>query len=279
MAWILLVWMIASALLLSMAYTPEQVLGVAGNSVFLKATPPPNFHVRETIWRSLMPSEELVATLYKGRAEIQYQSRFYGRTRLHDNFTLEIHPVDLEDAGIFSVLLVDTTGKMKQQAFELKVYDTVSTPVIRVFTEERDINSSSESCTLFLTCFAASRTNVTYDWAGLGGQSGPRPKHWVMEEGRVLRIKLDPERDLQASYTCTASNAVSHKSAAIDLRDACQRGSGKTETGLRFRDVLLIIIPVASFFFLLAALSCVCYKQRSGKKMSYAVPGNEPIPL
>ncbi|XP_063173144.1 SLAM family member 8 [Candoia aspera] len=209
-----------------MAYTPVQVLAVAGGSVFLKATPPPNFHIRETIWRSLTPSEELVATSYKGTPEIQYQSRFHGRTQLHNNFTLEIHPVDLEDAGIFSVLLVDTTGKMKREAFGLKVYDKVSTPVIQVFTEARDANSSSEACILFLTCNAASRTNVTYDWAGLGSESGHSPKHGVLEEGQVLRVKLDPKEDLQVSYTCTASNAISQKSAAIEVRDSCQPRSG-----------------------------------------------------
>ncbi|XP_058015843.1 SLAM family member 8 isoform X2 [Ahaetulla prasina] len=242
MGWVLLLeWMIASALCMSRAYTPTQVLGVAGNSVLFKAAPPPNFHIREFIWRSLTPSEELVATSFKGSPEIQYRSRFYGRTGLRDNFTLEIDPVDLEDGGIFSVLLVDTTGQMKQQAFELKVYDTISTPVIRLFTEEKAGNGSSKSCLLFLSCHAASRTNVTYEWAGLGVKSGPKPEYWLMEEGQVLRIQLDPKEAFQVSYTCTASNAVVHKSAVVELRDSCQRPSGK--------------------------------------KMFYTVPGNESIQL
>ncbi|XP_032089670.1 SLAM family member 8 isoform X2 [Thamnophis elegans] len=235
MGWVALAWMIASAVRMSRAYTPTAVLGVAGSSVLFKAAPPPNFHVREFIWRSQTPLEELVATSFKGRTEIQYRSRFYGRTRLHDNFTLEINPVDLEDAGILSVLLVDTGGQMKQQAFRLKVYDTISTPVIRVFPEEKAVNGSSESCLLFLSCHAASRTNVTYEWAGLGG------KHWMMEEGQLLRIKLDPKESPQASYTCTASNPMVLKSATVELRDSCQRPSGK--------------------------------------KMFYTVPGNESIQL
>ncbi|XP_060550360.1 SLAM family member 8 [Pantherophis guttatus] len=276
---VLLAWMLASALCMSRAYTPTQVLGVAGSSVLFKAAPPPNFHIREFIWRSFTPSEELVATSFKGTPEIQYRSRYYGRTRLH-NFTLEIDPVDLDDAGIFSVLLVDTTGQMKQQAFQLKVYDTISTPVIRLFTEEKDINGSSESCLLFLSCHAASRTNITYEWAGLGGKTGPRLKHWHMEEGQLLRIKLDPKEAFQVSYTCTASNAIIHKSATVELRDSCQRSSeGEKKTAHTLRELLLIVIPVVSFFFLLAVLSCVCYKQHSGKKMFYKVPGNESIQL
>ncbi|XP_070622152.1 SLAM family member 8 isoform X2 [Erythrolamprus reginae] len=228
MGWIfLLACIILSALCTSRAYTPTPVLGVAGGSVSFQAAPPPDFHIREFLWRSLTPSEELVATSFKGTAEIQYRSRFYGRTRLHDNFTLEINPVDLEDAGIFSVFLVDTAGQMKQQAFALKVYDTISSPVIRVFTEGKDVNGSSESCLLFLSCHAASRTNVTYEWVGLGGKPGPRPKHWLMEEGQVLRVKLDSKEALQMRYTCTASNAVIHKSATVELRDACQQSSGK----------------------------------------------------
>uniref|UniRef100_A0A670Z0S4 SLAM family member 8 n=1 Tax=Pseudonaja textilis TaxID=8673 RepID=A0A670Z0S4_PSETE len=202
------------------------VLGVVGSSALFKVAPPPNFHIREFFWSSLQPSEELVATSLKGSPEIQYRSRFYGRTRLHDNFTLEINPVDLEDAGKFSILLVDTTGHMQKQTFELKVYDTISNPVIQVFTEAKDLNGSFETCLVFLTCHAASRTNVTYEWAGLGGKTGPRPKHWLMEAGQVLRTKLDPKEALQVTYTCTASNAVVHKSATVELRDSCQQPSG-----------------------------------------------------
>ncbi|XP_026572260.1 SLAM family member 8 isoform X1 [Pseudonaja textilis] len=282
MGWVLLTaWIIAtSGLCMSRAYTPTQVLGVVGSSALFKVAPPPNFHIREFFWSSLQPSEELVATSLKGSPEIQYRSRFYGRTRLHDNFTLEINPVDLEDAGKFSILLVDTTGHMQKQTFELKVYDTISNPVIQVFTEAKDLNGSFETCLVFLTCHAASRTNVTYEWAGLGGKTGPRPKHWLMEAGQVLRTKLDPKEALQVTYTCTASNAVVHKSATVELRDSCQQPSeGEKKTAHSLRELLLIIIPVASFFFLLAVLSCVCYKQHSGKKMFYRVPGNESIQL
>ncbi|XP_015679086.1 SLAM family member 8-like [Protobothrops mucrosquamatus] len=272
--------MLASALLLSRAYTPAQVVGVAGGSVVFKASPPPNFHIREIIWRSLTPSEELVATSFKGTPEIQYRSRFYGRTQLHDNFTLQINPVDLEDAGVFSVLLVDTTGQMKRQVFELKVFDTISTPVIRVFPEAKDANASSETCILFLSCRAASRTNVTYEWEGLGEKTNPGPKHWRTEEGQVLRVQLDPKEALQVSYTCTASNPVIHKSAVVELQDSClRRSEGEKKTTYNFREFLLIVIPVVSFFFLLAVLSCVCYKQHSGKKMFYMVPGSESIQL
>ncbi|XP_026545949.1 SLAM family member 8 isoform X3 [Notechis scutatus] len=205
MGWVpLTAWIIAtSGLCMSRAYTPTQVLGVAGSSALFKAAPPPNFHSREFFWSSLQPSEELVATSLKGSPEIQYRSRFYGRTRLHDNFTLEIDPVDLEDAGKFSVLLVDTTGHMQKQTFELKVYDTISNPLIQVFTEEKDLNGSSETCLVFLTCHAASRTNVTYEWAGLAGKTGPRPKHWLMEGGQVLRTKLDPKEALQGRKCST----------------------------------------------------------------------------
>lgn len=99
---------------------------LVGTHAFLAAAITPGFHVREAIWKSLTPAEELLATSFKGSAESLYRSRFYGRSMLHGNLTLEIGPVGLGDSGTFSVLLVNTTGEMEEHIFHLTVYGTVS---------------------------------------------------------------------------------------------------------------------------------------------------------
>lgn len=82
----------------------------------------PGFHVREAIWRSLWPSEELLATSFRGALETRYHSRFLGRTQLHRNLSLQLGPLEPGDSGNFSVLLVDTGGRAWTQILQLKVY-------------------------------------------------------------------------------------------------------------------------------------------------------------
>lgn len=105
-----------------------QVLGSAGDPVFLPVQLPLDFRVRDAIWRSLTPTEELVATSFKDASETLYRSRFSGRTHLHANLTLEIRPAHLGDNGTLSVLLVNTDGELEQQVFQLEVYGTVKRP-------------------------------------------------------------------------------------------------------------------------------------------------------
>lgn len=96
--------------------------GQVGGSVLLVAEHPPSFQVREAIWRSLWPLEELLATYFRGSLETLYHSRFLGRTLLHSNLSLELRPLESGDSGNFSVLLVDTGGRAWTQILQLKVY-------------------------------------------------------------------------------------------------------------------------------------------------------------
>lgn len=90
--------------------------------MLLVAERPSGFQVREAIWRSLWPSEELLATFFRGTPETLYRSRFLGRAQLHSNLSLELQPLESGDSGNFSVLLVDTGGRSRTQVLQLKVY-------------------------------------------------------------------------------------------------------------------------------------------------------------
>ncbi|XP_077181526.1 SLAM family member 8 isoform X2 [Paroedura picta] len=224
---ILLTLVLHSAIPALLAHAPLRVLGIEGQPVFLKVNVPPDFLVRDALWRFLTPAEELVAISFKGTAQNVYQSRFYGRSRLHTNFSLEISPAALGDSGIFSALLVNTTGEIEKQIFHLEVYDVVSTPTIHVFGEESNPNRKSGSCEFFLACAASRGTNVTYSWAGPGGETLAGENHSALENGQVLRAKLDLSEKMASNYTCTVTNAVSAKSVSIEVQEQCQRQSGK----------------------------------------------------
>ncbi|XP_029791701.1 SLAM family member 8 isoform X2 [Suricata suricatta] len=116
--WSLLLW----EALLPTVVCGAQVLGQVGGSVLLLAERPPGFQVREAIWRSLWPSEQLVATFFRGSRETLYHSRFLGRAQLHSNLSLELRPLEPGDSGNFSVLLVDMGGRAQTRILQLKVY-------------------------------------------------------------------------------------------------------------------------------------------------------------
>lgn len=90
--------------------------------MLLEAERPAGFQVREAIWRSLWPSEELLATFFRGSPETLYRSRFLGRAQLHSNLSLELQSLESRDSGNFSVLLVDTGGRACTRVLQLKVY-------------------------------------------------------------------------------------------------------------------------------------------------------------
>lgn len=120
--------------LLPVVVVSVQVLSKVGDSELLVAECPPGFQVREAIWRSLWPSEELLATFFRGSLETLYHSRFLGRVQLYDNLSLELGPLKPGDSGNFSVLMVDTGGQTWTQTLHLKVYDAVPKPEVQVFT-------------------------------------------------------------------------------------------------------------------------------------------------
>lgn len=108
--------------LLPVVVISVHVLSKVGDTRLLVAECPPGFQVREAIWRSLWPSEELLATFFRGSLETLYHSRFLGRVQLYDNLSLELGPLKIGDSGNFSVLMVDTGGQTWTQTLYLKVY-------------------------------------------------------------------------------------------------------------------------------------------------------------
>ncbi|KAJ6656941.1 hypothetical protein lerEdw1_002942 [Lerista edwardsae] len=272
---ILLALVLHAAPVLAATHGPVQVLGSVGDPVFLPVQLPPDFRVRDAIWRSLTPAEELVATSFKDASETLYQSRFSGRTHLHANLTLEIHPVLLGDNGTLSVLLVNTVGELEQQVFQLEVYEVVATPAIQIFTQERNSSSSEGPCVLFLTCAASQGSRVAYRWARPDGSALAGDKHSVFGNSQVLQVEVDLKEGAHLSYACTASNTISQKSATVDIREICQRQMGTKDSAYDYRNVLLIVVPLASLFLAVGAILIMHTKQKSGKQKSYTVSESE----
>ncbi|XP_005610030.1 SLAM family member 8 isoform X2 [Equus przewalskii] len=220
--WSLLLW----GALLPAAVTGTQVQGQVGGSVLLVAECAPGFQVREAIWRSLWPSEELLATFFRGSLETLYHSRFLGRAQLHSNLSLELQPLEFGDSGNFSVLLVDTGGRAQTQILQLKVYDAVPRPVVQVFIAVPGDDQPPNTCQVFLSCSAPNISDITYSWRQEGTIDFSIESQGLFADGQVLRVSLGPG-DKRVAYSCIVSNPVSWESATVTPWESCHQEAGK----------------------------------------------------
>ncbi|XP_051041722.1 SLAM family member 8 [Phodopus roborovskii] len=237
--------------LLPIVVVSVQVLSKVGDSVLLVAECPPSFQVREAIWRSLWPSEELLASFFQGSLETLYHSRFLGRVQLHGNLSLELGPLKSGDSGNFSVLMVDTGGRTWTQTLHIKVYDAVPKPVVQVFTAATEEAQAPQTCQVFLSCWAPNSSDVTYSWRREGTTDADVVELYSPFSNRqVLRVSLGLGAE-DVAYTCTASNPVSWDMATVTPWESChhEAASGKAS----YKDVLLVVLPI-SLFLILAGL-------------------------
>ncbi|KAM6217226.1 SLAM family member 8 [Rhynchocyon petersi] len=236
--------------LFPVALTGTQIQGQVGGSVLLAAKRTPGFQVRDAIWRSLWPSEELLATFFQNSLETLYHSRFLGRAHLHSNLSLELRPLEPGDSGNFSVLLVDTGGQVQTQTLQLKVYDAVPRPTVQVYIAAAGDTQTSKTCQVFLSCWAPNNSDVTYSWRQEGTIGFGLEPQGLFANGQVLRISLGP-RDKNVTYSCIVSNPVSWDLATVTPWESCHREAvpGKTYT-----DTLLLVVVPVSLFLVLAGL-------------------------
>ncbi|XP_008567753.1 PREDICTED: SLAM family member 8 [Galeopterus variegatus] len=249
--------------LLPIAAIGAQVLSKVGDSVLLVAERPPGFQVREAIWRSLWPSEELLATFFRGSLETLYHSRFLGRAKLHSNLSLELGPLESGDNGNFSVLMVDTGGRAWTQTLQLKVYDSVPRPMVQVFIAVAEDAQPPKTCQVFLSCWAPNISDVTYSWRQEGTMDFGMEAHSLFIDGQVLSISLGPG-DKDVAYSCIVSNPVSWDLATVTPWESCHHDAAPGKSS--YKDVLLVVVPVSLLLILVGLFSAWHCGPCSGKK-------------
>ncbi|XP_051003864.1 SLAM family member 8 [Acomys russatus] len=225
---------------------------------------PPRFQVREAIWRSLWPSEELLATFFRGSLETLYHSRFLGRVQLHGNLSLELGPLKTGDSGNFSVLMVNTEGQTWTQTLHLKVYDAVPKPEVQVFTAATGEAQPVNTCQVFLSCWAPNISDITYSWRREGTVhfDGEQEQN-LFSSGQLLSVSLGLG-DEDVAYTCIVSNPVSWDMATVTPWESChpEAASGKAF----YKDVLLVVVPVSLFLILAGLIGAWHHGPCSGKR-------------
>ncbi|XP_048666152.1 SLAM family member 8 isoform X1 [Marmota marmota marmota] len=257
--WNVLLW----EALIPMAVIGAQVLSKVGDSVLLVAEHPPGFQVREAIWRSLWPSEELLATFFRGSLETLYHSRFLGRAQLHSNLSLELGPLQSRDSGNFSVLMVDTGGRAWTQTLQLKVYDAVPRPTVQVFIAVAGDAEPLKTCQAFLSCWAPNISDITYSWRREGTVDfGVEPQS-LFTDGQVLSVSLGLG-DKDVAYSCIVSNPVSWDLATVTPWESCHHEAAPGNAS--YKDMLLVVVPISLLLFLVGLFFAWHCGLCSGKK-------------
>ncbi|XP_018089291.1 SLAM family member 8 [Xenopus laevis] len=248
----------------------SHVQGVAGSEIFLSPHIPHGFTIRDVFWRH---SNEIVASHIQGTTQTIYQSRFFERARLLNNFTLEISGLEIGDSGIFTSLLVDIRGHMKQNEFHLTVYEPVAQPAVQVFASSSE--EDGKNCTVVLICTTTNGSNATYTWrADSMEQDRVISNEVTFDGGHILKVILAPT-DQDTLYTCTVNNPVSQLNTSVMPWNSCKFHSGADAEVFSCKMIpylaaTLILLFIAMTFWVLL---CTRTKGKSRQKEKQNVEG------
>ncbi|KAE8588626.1 hypothetical protein XENTR_v10022645 [Xenopus tropicalis] len=271
------VWCVLTVLLQAGILEAENrishVQGIMGSKIQLSPHIPHGFTTRDVFWRHLSQTEEIVASYTQGTTETRYQSRFFERARLLNNFTLEISALEMGDSGQFASLLVDTTGHMRQNQVHLTVYEAVAQPTVQVFASNAE--EEGKNCTVFLSCVTTNGSNITYTWSADSMESDHViSNELVYDGGHILKVILTPA-DQDISYTCTVTNPVSRRNTSVVPWNSCKFHSG-ADAGvfsckmIPYLAATLILLFIAVTFWVLL---CTRTKGKSRRKEKQNVEG------
>ncbi|XP_060220672.1 signaling lymphocytic activation molecule isoform X2 [Meriones unguiculatus] len=139
---------------------------------------------------------------------------------LSENLSLGILGNRRESEGWYFVS-VEENVSVQQFCMQLKLYEQVSTPEIKVLNKTQE--KENGSCSLMLACTVKKGDHVAYSWRDEAGTQLLSPAN----HSHLLYITLSNQhRD--SIYNCTASNPVSSRSRAFNLWQECKQESSGT---------------------------------------------------
>ncbi|XP_049999058.1 signaling lymphocytic activation molecule [Alexandromys fortis] len=165
-----------------------------------------------------------------------------------ENLSLGIPGNRRESEGWYIVSLEENV-QVQQFCIQLKLYEQVSTPEIKVLNKTQE--NRNGTCSLTVVCTVKKGDHVTYSWSNEAG------KHLLSlaNHSHLLNISLSSQAQ-DNIYNCTASNPVSSRSQSFDLSQECRRESSDTSSWITHTAgwlgfIPLLLIPVLIAFILL----------------------------
>ncbi|XP_050186279.1 signaling lymphocytic activation molecule [Myiozetetes cayanensis] len=213
----------------------ETVLGTLGKATILRI--PPRLRnltldFREAFWKRGGPHKKQVLVKYSGGKPTNH---FQGQILFHESdFSLEILNTSRQDGQIYEYS-VSTGREEEAQQIQLKVYEPVSHPSIRIVSRE----VANGSCSIALNCTAERGDDVSYSW---GSQDS---RTWGPCSGNSSFLHLSyPPWNTSSSCVCTATNPVSSRAVTFHPSECSHEPGGSARLRLELL-VLLLVVPVA----------------------------------
>ncbi|XP_062905756.1 T-lymphocyte surface antigen Ly-9-like [Mobula hypostoma] len=186
--------------------------------------------------------------------------------------SLEIQNLTDSDEGLYEII-ARTNTDLHHEVTELRIYESVSTPVIK-----SSKFNSDEVCKISLRCSLEHGTKPVFTWWTGGDEVTADESHVLTDGGRRLELSVRLSEN-NAVYNCTVRNPVSEAATSVDLRRLCLVTEG--EKLLRPLHIRLIT-TIALKAFITAIVFALCWKrelkfnkasdtERRSKSVLYAV--------
>ncbi|XP_012885935.1 PREDICTED: signaling lymphocytic activation molecule [Dipodomys ordii] len=137
-----------------------------------------------------------------------------------ENLTLQILRSRKENEGWYFISLEENVS-VKQYCVELKLYEQVSTPEIKVLNRTQE--SENGTCRLMLACMVEKGDHVVYNWTDEGGTHLESPNN----NSHFLYITIGPQH-ADTIYICNASNPVSNGIKTFNPSYLCRSDSSES---------------------------------------------------
>ncbi|KAM9686160.1 signaling lymphocytic activation molecule isoform 1-T1 [Trichechus inunguis] len=135
------------------------------------------------------------------------------RYKFHlENLSLEILESRKEDEGWYS-MTVEQNFSVQQFCLELRLYEEVSTPEIKVL----NWTQQSGNCSLMLACTVEKGDHVVYSW---NKEMDAHPLS-LANDSHLLYLTLGPQH-VNNAYICTVSNPISTRSQIFIPGPSCR---------------------------------------------------------
>ncbi|KAL1769717.1 signaling lymphocytic activation molecule [Sigmodon hispidus] len=178
-----------------------------------------------------------------------------------ENLSLRILGNRRESEGWYFVSLEENVS-VQQFCMQLKLYEQVSSPEIKVLNKTQDENGT---CSLMLACTVKKGDHVTYSWSDEAGIHLLSPAN----RSHLLYVTLSNKHH-GSMYNCTASNPVSNRSRTFNLLQECTPESSESRSWIPYTAVSSGI-----FIIIILVLAAIIMLKKQGKKTHCQPPMEE----
>ncbi|XP_072115633.1 SLAM family member 5-like [Mobula birostris] len=130
------------------------------------------------------------------------------------DYSLEIQNLTGSDEGLYEIN-ARTDTDIHHEVMELRIYESVSTPVIK-----SSKFNSDEVCNISLRCSLERGTEPVYTWWTGGDEVTADESHVLTDRGRKLELSVRLSEN-NAVYNCAVRNPVSEAATSVNLRRLC----------------------------------------------------------